>query len=131
MMKNRPLQLLSIAFVLLLTASCEEAGPGGTSTITGKVFVQDYSTSGNLLGEFYGPEERVYIIYGDGSAFDDDTRTSLDGSYKFEYLNKGSYRVFCYSNCDTCASGTRAVIKDLEITSSNSTVEVEDMIVRR
>ncbi len=123
--------LLIIGFFLLLSSCKKEEGVGGTSTITGKVYVNEYSSAGNLLAEYYAQEERVYIIYGDGTAYDNDYRTSYDGSYKFQYLNKGTYKLFCYSNCDTCASGSIAVIKEVEITSNNSTVEVEDIVIRK
>jgi len=122
--------LLFTAYLLL--PSCKKAeGLGGTSTITGKVYVKEYSSVGNLLAEYYGAEERVYIIYGNGTTYDNDMRTSYDGSYKFQYLNKGTYQVFCYSRCDTCASGNEAIIKEVEITSNNSTVELEDIIIRK
>jgi hypothetical protein len=125
------------AYGLLLTAYCflssctKEEGVGGTSTITGKVYVKEYSQAGNLLAEYYGEEERVYIIYGDGTTYDDDFRTSYDGSFKFQYLNKGTYQVFCYSRCDTCASGNEAVIKEVEITDNNSTIELEDIVIKK
>ncbi len=131
-MKNTSIGFLFLIICGLGFAACESIpGEGGTSTITGKVFVREYSSVGNLLGEYYGEEERVYIVYGSGNTFDDDTRTSFDGSYKFQYLNKGNYRVFAYSRCDTCASGQLAVIQDVEITSSNETLELEDLIVRK
>jgi len=122
--------LLLTAYFLLSSCTKEE-GVGGTSTITGKVYVMEYSSVGNLLAEYYGEEERVYIIYGDGTTYDDDSRTSYDGSYKFQYLNKGMYKVFCYSRCDTCASGKEALIKEVEITSNNSTIELEDIVIRK
>lgn len=123
--------IVIIGFFMLLSSCKKEEGVGGTSSITGKVYVKEYSSAGNLLAEYYGEEERVYIIYGDGTTYDDDFRTSYDGSYKFHYLNKGTYKVFCYSRCDTCASGNQAVIKEVEITSNNSTIEVEDIIIRK
>jgi hypothetical protein len=123
--------LLIIGFFLLLSSCKKEEGVGGTSTISGKVYAKEYSSAGNLLAEYYAQEERVYIIYGDGTTYDNDFRTSYDGSYKFQYLNKGTYKVFCYSNCDTCASGSIAVIKEVEITSNNSSVELEDIVIRK
>lgn len=123
--------LLIIGFFLLFSSCKKGEGVGGTSTITGKVYVKEYSQAGNLLAEYYGEEERVYIIYGDGTTYDNDFRTSYDGSYKFQYLNKGTYKVFCYSRCDTCASGNEAILKEVEITSNNSTVEVEDIVIRK
>ncbi len=123
--------LLIIGLVLLFSSCTKEEGVGGTSTISGKVYAKEFSSAGNLLAEYYAQEERVYIIYGDGTTYDNDFRTSYDGSYKFQYLNKGTYKVFCYSNCDTCASGSIAVIKEVEITSNNSTIELEDIVIRK
>lgn len=123
--------LLIIGLVLFFTSCTKEEGVGGTSTITGKIYVKEYSQAGNLLAEYYGEEERVYIIYGDGTTYDDDFRTSYDGSFKFQYLNKGTYQVFCYSRCDTCASGNETIIKEVEITNNNSTVELEDIVIKK
>lgn len=122
--------LLIIACIYLSSCSKDE-GLGGTSTIIGKVYVKDYSSAGNLLAEYYGEEERVYIIYGEGTLYDDEFRTSYDGSYKFQYLNKGIYQIFCYSRCDTCESGQEVVIKKVEITSNNSTLEIEDIVINK
>lgn len=133
MMKNTTTLLICTLFSVLLISSCKKAeGLGGTSAITGKIYVKNYDVGGsNLEGEYYGEEERVYIIYGNGTTSDNDVRTSYDGSYKFEYLNKGNYKIFCYSRCDTCPSGTEAIIKDVEITSNNSTVELEDIVIKK
>lgn len=123
---------LIVALGLFLLTSCKkEEGVGGTSTITGKIYVKEYSSVGNLLAEYYGADERVYIIYGDGTTYDDDFRTSYDGSFRFQYLNKGTYKVFCYSRCDTCASGEEAIIRELEITDNNSSTETEDIIIKK
>jgi len=130
-MKNITVYCLLLTAYCLLASCTKEEGVGGTSTITGKVYVKEYSQAGNLLAEYYGDQERVFIIYGNGTAYDNDYRTSYDGSYIFEFLNKGTYQVFCYSNCDTCASGNIAVIKEVEITDNNSTLEVEDIVIRK
>lgn len=113
-------------------SACENGpGEGGTSTIKGKIFIQNYNGSGNLVSEYYAPEERVYIIYGDADFYGNDTRTSYDGTYEFQYLRKGSYTVFAYSDCDTCASGTEAIKAMTEITDNHSTVELPDIILKR
>ncbi len=130
-MKNITAYFLLLTGFFFLTSCKKGEGVGGSSTITGKVYVKEYSSVGNLLAEYYGDQERVYIIYGDGNTYDNDYRSSFDGSYKFEYLNKGTYKVFCYSRCDTCASGKEAIIKQVEITSNNSTVELEDIVIKK
>ena len=126
-------RILSVALCLIFVlASCKKgAGEGGTSSIKGKVYVKNYNGSGVLQGEYYGAEERVYIIYGDADFYGNDTRTSFDGTYEFDFLKKGTYTVFAYSDCDTCSSGTEAVLMKAEITDNHSTVELPDIIVKR
>lgn len=126
-----------MALMLLVGAvglsSCEkQAGEGGNSIIKGKIWVENYNGAGNLVSSYYGPEERVYIVYGDNTIHDDDTRTGPDGQYKFVGLQPGKYRVFAYSDCATCDSGTEAVYAgDIEITDRAQEVEVQDITVRR
>ena len=97
----------------------------------GKIYIEDYNGSGVLQAEYYAPEERVYLIFGDEGFYGMDTRTSFDGTYEFKYLKKGSYTVFAYSDCDTCASGVIAASKQIEIADNNSTLEVADIILRK
>lgn len=104
-------------------------GDGGTSTITGKIYVERYNASGTLYQEYYGGDEKVYIIYGDNTAYDDEVRTAYDGTYKFEYLRKGKYTIYAYSDCLTCNGSTEAKIVEVEITENNSVVEIDDIII--
>ncbi|MBS1658753.1 MAG: hypothetical protein K1X63_16875 [Chitinophagales bacterium] len=131
-MKRNLIPFALIVFLFSSMSACENGpGEGGTSTIKGKIFIQNYNGSGNLVSEYYAPEERVYIIYGDADFYGNDTRTSYDGTYEFQYLRKGSYTVFAYSDCDTCASGTEAIKAMTEITDNHSTVELPDIILKR
>jgi len=119
--------------ILIVSLGCEkEEGIGGTSSISGKVFVNDYDNQGNLIGSFYGQDEDVYIIYGGNSGtYNDDFKTSFDGSYRFEYLTKGHYKIFAYSDCDTCWSGSEVVFIKLEITENKKDYVLADLVVRR
>jgi hypothetical protein len=124
----------SVALLLLTTGfyGCKKgAGEGGTSAIKGKIYVMNYNSSGQLVSQYYGQEERVYIIYGDADFYGNDTRTSYDGTYEFDYLRQGSYTIFAYSDCDTCASGSEAVLLTTEITKNNSTTDLPDLVVKR
>ena len=124
--------LFSILCITALSSSCKKGpGDGGTSTIKGKVYAMDYNGSGQLQGQFYAPEERVYLIFGDNDFYGMDTRTSYDGSYEFPYLLKGNYTVFAYSNCDTCASKTMAVKITTDVTENHSTVELSDLVINK
>ena len=134
-------QSIYICLVLsLFVISCKKTeGLGGTSTITGKVIVHDFD------GGFQSPvpieirpvaKEDTYIIYGnDHSTYDDNYKTSFDGSYEFKHLQKGVYRLFAYSKDSTGAKN--GLLKDLkipvfievEITSNGSTITAPDLII--
>ncbi|MBK9456483.1 MAG: hypothetical protein IPO24_13285 [Bacteroidetes bacterium] len=55
-----------------------------------------------MYQEYYSPDEKVFIVYGDNTAFDDEVSTAYDGTYKFEYLRKGLYTIYVYSDCILC-----------------------------
>jgi hypothetical protein len=118
--------------VLFPISSCKKGpGEGGTSILQGKIKIEDYNGAGVLQATYYAPEERVYLIFGDEGFYGLDTRTSFDGVYEFQYLTKGSYTVFAYADCDTCASGVIAVSKQIEITEKNATTEVDEIVLRK
>jgi hypothetical protein len=127
------LSLLCIALFMFMVTSCEkDPGKGGTSSITGKVYVLDYnSTFTHLNAEYYGPDEDVYIIYGNATVYDNTFKTSYDGSYRFDHLRKGNYKLFCYSKDSTgqSPSGVIPMIREVEITSNHQEVEVEDIVI--
>lgn len=125
--------ILLFAFPILALASCRQPeGEGGTSAIYGRVYAYNYNGSGVLQGEYYAPDEDVFIIYGPGdNYYDDSYKTSFDGSFRFQYLRPGTYTLFVYSDCDTCDSGTVAVSQTVEITSNDQDVVLNDFEVRR
>lgn len=127
------LQRLFILLALLccLNACTQDEGVGGRALITGKVLVHDYNSSGILKGQYYAPDEDVFIVYGDNPVYNDDMKTHYDGTYRFEYLHKGHYTIYAYSECDTCASGLLPVFIETDITESNQVVELPDLIIRK
>jgi hypothetical protein len=99
-----------LSFVLLGVSCSKSPGVGGKATIKGKVeaiYVKKGSFDTLEVGAV--PEHRVYIVYGDGAAQDDDYRTSPDGSYKFEFLNPGDYKIYSFSESKLNASGLMEV----------------------
>lgn len=131
-----PLKTIVSFFVLTCSVclySCQQPeGEGGTGIIYGKVYAYDYSNSGVLLDDFYLADEDVFIIYGDeDNYYDDSYKTSFDGSFRFQYLQKGTYTVFVYSDCTTCPSGVEALSQTVEITSSDQDIVLEDFEVRK
>lgn len=132
-MKKFHLFLSALIFSVSLI-SCEKVeGPNGSSTIKGKVIIQKYDASGqNVINEYEAQDEDVYLIYGDTDTFyDDDTKTSYDGSFEFNYLQNGTYQVFLYQDCLSCASGEEAVIKVVEITEKKSTQDIGTIYLRK
>lgn len=124
--------LLSIFFAFT-GISCEKTeGEGGTSTIMGRVKVKNYNSDFTIkFGEYYSAGEDVYIIYGNDSIYSDDFKTGIDGWYRFEYLNKGKYKIYAISadSTRTSPSGEVPVIKEVVIDDNNSTVIVDDIVI--
>lgn len=105
----------SIIFLVLLLSlfSCKKIeGEGGRSSIVGKVFMSD--KSGNNQGEYFIPDYRVYIIYGEeNDIYDEDMRTNYDGSFEFKNLREGNYKVYAYSEVSSEPSGLKPVFKSV------------------
>ncbi|MBP6334273.1 MAG: hypothetical protein KA444_02285 [Bacteroidia bacterium] len=137
-MKNKSITaikgLLVITFLLHLGSCKKEAGEGGTSTISGKVTVFNYDNNAFQCcpDTFAARDQDVFIIYGgEGAAYDDDVKTTFDGTYEFKYLQKGKYRIFAYTEDSTGAyngtAGTQyrpdlPVFVEVEITGKNQTI---------
>lgn len=122
---------LMMAVTVFFSCSKEE-GEGGNSVITGKVRAIVYNnTFTNVIDSFYTPDEDVYIIYGDDKTYSDRYSTNWDGSYRFEYLRKGNYKLFIYSidTADDVNSGKSPVIIEVNVPGNNSTVTVDDMVL--
>jgi hypothetical protein len=132
MKTKRTIFLLALASIFIF-ASCEkEAGEGGNSSIFGKVYVKDYNGTFTVLnGEYYAPDEDVYIIYGEDKGYSDHVATSYDGTYEFKYLRPGKYTIYVYSKDSTLqsASGIIPKIQEVEITEKNEETEVPDIII--
>jgi hypothetical protein len=124
---------VSLILIGLAANSCsKEEGTGGTSAITGKVLERQYNANfTTLIEEFYATDEDVFIIYGDDQVYGDKVTTNFDGTYSFEYLREGNYKVFAYSE-DSANYPTKhmiPVIKEVKVTGKNQTVKVDDIII--
>lgn len=131
MMKIGIIVILTVVF-FLGTACKKVEGQGGTSTISGRIYVEEYDAFGAIVQEYYAADERVFILYGtDDDIYDDDFRTSFDGSFQFDFLTKGNYRIFAYEDCATCPSGEAPVIKEVVINENKSTIVLPDIVIRK
>ncbi|MES2565957.1 MAG: hypothetical protein V4565_03770 [Bacteroidota bacterium] len=94
--------ILSFLVCIILISCKKEPGEGGFASIEGKLYVKNYDASFTLLtSEYYLPGENVYIIYGNGSEVGNSVKTSYDGSFKFNYLRKGKYKVYAIGKDST------------------------------
>ncbi|HET6991906.1 MAG TPA: hypothetical protein VFJ43_11310, partial [Bacteroidia bacterium] len=128
-------RLLFLPLIALLATvySCNSGpGPGGQASITGKVYVKGnwnstctlYSDSSSGFVPYYGPDYDVYLIYGDDPSYGDRVKTAPDGTYQFNYLRKGKYTVYVYSNDCTAPSGKTAVSIPVEITGKKQAAQL-------
>ena len=128
---------LTIIILLMLGLNaCAPVGENGLATINGYVKTDLYSkTSGALLTSYMSPDERVYIIYGDGTIFDDDTQTNFDGKYRFNLLSQGNYQLAAYSECqfnlNTCPSELELVQLEIEIVSRKDELTADTLIIKK
>ena len=126
-MKTRIQVCLMFIFLLFLAVSCKKKeGKGGKLSIKGKVFANYYNkTFTDKRYSEYDSDRDVFIMYGDENINGDNTKTSLDGSYEFKYLNKGKYKIYVYTTDKTTQLET-AVVKEVELTDN---VTLEDFII--
>lgn len=95
-----------LIFGLLISLSlfgCRKfEGEGGRASISGKILVHERLYINGICTDtvtYVGSKEDVYIIYGDDDMmYDDKIDASLDGSFKFSYLQPGTYTIYAYSN---------------------------------
>jgi len=118
-------------------ATCKKpAGPGGKASIKGKVFATDWdNTQRYVISRGFAVDERVYIIYGNGTIVGNDIRTGPDGSYEFRYLNKGHYRVYVNSLDTTIyfkGNDTyHSIIQEVDITGAEESKTLPDFKMNR
>lgn len=114
---------------LLLNNSCKKAaGTGGRASIKGKIWVRQYKSidfSTPLFAQYEGTNQTVHIIYGDNLGEDNHATTDYNGSFEFQYLRKGNYKVYVYSAdsavCSTQGANAlyvpqKEIVQDVNIT---------------
>lgn len=125
--------LFSIFILVAIISSCNKEGKGGSSTIEGTVVIDHTKRyaykKDSIYTNYTAKDEKVYIIYGDNPTFDDDTRTTYNGNFKFDYLYKGEYTIYTYSECfydiDSCTDETITILNSVTIKADNETVTLD------
>ena len=123
----------AIALLLFTFSACtKNEGVGGSSIIKGKITETKYNVSGNPTATYSASDFDVYIIYGSGNTFyNDDVKTSYDGSYQFKYLEKGDYTIFVYEDCLTCPSGKKEILVSTTIENNGDTKDMGTIDVKK
>ncbi|MEO8088275.1 MAG: hypothetical protein ABI763_15750 [Bacteroidota bacterium] len=131
---------LTLGLSVILLYSCKkDEGEGGTSKITGKVIQEKWDNTFSLKINTYPLRSQdVFIIYGEGhNTYDNNYKTAFDGSYEFKFLQKGTYKLYVYTEDTTGLAATGTVdfslpkipiFATVEITKNNQTVNVPDML---
>jgi hypothetical protein len=124
---------LTLILVLAFITSCKKpAGPGGSSSIKGKLWVEDWNAGFTVKnGEYAGADEDVYIVYGDETGYGDRTRADYKGEFEFKYLRKGKYKVYVYSKDNTLqsVSGDISIVQETEIISNRQTITLDQFTI--
>ncbi len=129
--------LYIIFFSIFTLISCKKVeGPGGTSKIKGKLKVENYNSQGTVLeGTYAGADFDVYIMYGDkDSTADENVKSSVDGSFEFNFLEKGKYTIYIYEDLLPAiagASSKKAVIYSTEITKRKTEIDLGEIIIKK
>jgi hypothetical protein len=125
---------LFLCSTLFFLGCSKDPGIGGKAKITGKLIGRFYSDMELTL--FAGldalGDERVYLVYGnEKTQYDDDVRTTYDGSFEFNYLRPGKYVVFMYENCYPCASLQKEKLFEVEITGKEEVVDLGEITLNK
>ena len=128
-----------IAITIVLAACTKEAGEGGTSVIQGQVYkihTFQNSTTGEIDTLYFQLDagKDIFIIYSDDETdiYDDEFETDYNGRYRFEFLRKGDYTIYTYSDSsDVNTTYDYPVFRHIEIKSNNSTNNLDDFVIEK
>lgn len=93
-----------------------------------KQYNENFTT---LIEQYPATDEDVFIIYGNDDSYGDKITTNFDGTFKFEYLRKGEYTVFAYSE-DSANYPTRReipVMQTVKISDKNENIAIPDIVI--
>lgn len=127
---------LSLVVTILNFACKKMPGPGGTSKITGRIWVRQYDKTFSTLNfKYWGGNYNVYILYGDEpglSGQGQNTKTDYNGYFEFSYMLNGKYKVYAYSADSLAVIGPplnptapqKAIVIEAEITKRKQTIDL-------
>jgi hypothetical protein len=105
----------------------------GTSSIKGTIMVINYKNSSsypNLVIKDITPaqDQDIYITYGKHPFYDERIRTAGDGTFVFQNLIKGDYKIFLYSENKAGATAMDVIETKMTITKNmvNDSISVDN-----
>ena len=123
-------KILLLVFIAMGLLSCShDEGYGGRASISGKIYGKDYNSSGILVSQGYLGGVKVYISKHGETNYFDSTDSAYDGSFKFNYLFKGTYDLWAFGDCDSCSFDQIYVLKTIEIADKKQEAVTEDFIL--
>ena len=97
---------LPLLSIIIFLSSCEKTpGEGGRASIIGHVEVETRTMLWEPLSlpdsvpwpVLPSADTEVFIVYGDNTGPDDRVFTNPDGDFSFDWLRKGNYTLYVYS----------------------------------
>ena len=123
-------KIVLLVFVVMGFLSCShDEGYGGLASISGKIYGKDYNSNGILVSQGYLGGVKVYISKHGETNYFDSTDSAYDGSFKFNYLYKGTYDLWAFGDCDSCSWDQVYVLKTIEITDKKQEAVTEDFFL--
>lgn len=101
MSPNTVFKILFTSLIVFFVGCKKQEGTGGTSSISGNVIADVIFNNKN--NDTLGVNQKlananVYICYGTDSIPSDNIKTNFDGSFRFDYLQKGTYTLYVLSD---------------------------------
>ncbi|MCY7411361.1 MAG: hypothetical protein LH473_13895 [Chitinophagales bacterium] len=121
------LPLLFLLSILGLISCTPNPGIGGDAAIKGSLHANHYnSTFTEYISDYPGADTYVYLIFGNDISYGKRIKTTYNGQFEFQYLNKGDYTVYVYSldSTLTAASGSVAKTYPVTITDRKQTIDL-------
>lgn len=108
----------------------------GDGTIRGVVKLINYtneSTWPNLIIKdiTFAQEQEIYLTYGNHTFYDERIRTQNDGSFEFNKLIPGAYKIFLYSEDVSGGTEMITISRNATITEREQLIDVGEIIIEK
>jgi hypothetical protein len=114
---------------ILVFSGCKKVeGPGGESTIKGTLMLKVYDVDYKVLQRIVpAADENVYITFGNNDYVGDKVVSGADGSFRFDYLQAGTYKIVVYSEDSIGSMDKKASVIKVVTLGDSKTVVLDTM----